>query len=97
MNLPDDIKNKKDNNGKPKSAKELMEEIQAKKKREALMRVNNKFTEDIGQKSAAELHEMKLVIPGGHQIQHAHSDHFSKDEISTIMTSQDEEQLLPVQ
>ena len=46
----------------------MLEEIKIKQqKRDALARLNSKhkMIEEVSQKSAKELHQMKLVVPGG--------------------------------
>ena len=49
-----------------KTTQEMIAESQ-KKKEAALNRVNNKHAQEISQKSAAELHEMPLMVPGSSQ------------------------------
>ena len=68
INLPDDIKRAQGGSGnhKMKTTQEMIAESQ-KKKEAALNRANNKHAQEISQKSAAELHEMPLVVPGSSQ------------------------------
>ena len=40
--------------------------MEAQKKRDALNRVNNKYVNEVSNKAASELHDMKLVMPPNH-------------------------------
>ena len=70
----------------------MKEEIrQRQQKKEALDRINKKMQEE-AHKSAGELHEMKLVVPGPR----GKESDWSKAEISTQNVSHEDEELIPV-
>ena len=65
MNLPDSMDKKKGSNGhQMKTNQDMLMEMQQKKK-EALSKVNSKFSNgnEIANKSAEELNQMKLMVP----------------------------------